>query len=166
MESAKRDLKRARTIIMNRDEQLLLSETLPVHPPLINLDESAEVAVVPSNSSNVNINVPMPTNNTATAMPVNNTAESNQQAAQDNMNIMDMDIMAMARSLIMTGSVNHTNTPDDSNILALGNDQHLDLLMSSTPSPDYSAPGTDINTPEPDLVDVEQEHMDVGAPER
>ena len=135
MESAKRDLKRARTIILNRDEQLLLSETIPVHPPIINLDESAEVAVVPSSNINVNVNVPMPTDNTSTAMPVNNTAETIQQAAQD-----DMDIMAMARSLIMTGSFNHANTPDDSDILAMGNDQHLDLIMSSTPSPDYKLP--------------------------
>ena len=102
----------------------------------------------------------MPTNNTTTTMPVNNTAETIQQAAQD-----DLDIMAMARSLIMTGSVNHANTPDDSDILPMGNDQHLDLIMSSAPSPDYSAPGTDINIPEPDIVDVDQESMDVGAQE-
>ena len=148
MESAKRDLKRARTIIMNRDEQLLLSETLPVHPPLIDLDESAEVAIVPNDSNNVIINVPMPKINTTTAMPVNNAAATSQQAAQDNVNLMDMDIRDLARSLITTGSASHTNMQNEPNIMALGNNQHLD------------------NTPEPDLVDVEQEHMDVGAPER
>ena len=43
MESTQRDLKRARTTIMDREEQLLLTETLPVHPPkIVNLDESVE----------------------------------------------------------------------------------------------------------------------------
>ena len=71
MESTQRDLKRARTTIMDREEQLLLTETLPVHPPkIVNLDESVESIIC----------VKDPTTDTPT-MEFEENAQSNTQAS-------------------------------------------------------------------------------------
>ena len=126
---------------MNRDEQLFLSETLPVHDtPLVSLDESAEVLVVPNDSNDNPIIVTMSTTNTPNTTMA--TTVTNPSVTMPNQNVT-----TMATTVTSTATPTYITTRPDSDILAMGRN----LVLHGTA------------TPEPDIVTIDQEQMELEA---
>ena len=129
---------------MNRDEQLFLSETLPVHDtPLVSLDESAEVLVVPNDSNDNPVIVTLSATNTTMATTVTNPSAQN------------TNVTTMATAETTTTSPPHITTRPDHDILPMGRNSVLHGATHPTTEPE--------NPPEPDIVTIDHEKMELEA---
>ena len=149
LESTKRDLKRARLTITNRDEQLFLSETIPVHDiPLVSLDESAEVPVVPNDSNDNHVIVTMSTTNTSI-----NTMATTMTSPSGPMPNRNVTTTTMATTVNTLSTPTFITTRPDSDILAMG----MNLVLHGT----ANQTSEHENPPEPDNAANDQEQMEV-----
>ena len=115
--------------------------------PLVSLDESTEVQIVPNDSNDNHVNVTMSTTNTS-----NTTMATTMTSPAVPMPKQNVTTTTKATSMTTQSTPTYITTRPDSDILAMG--MNLVLHGTADQNPEHA------NHPEPDIINLDQMEME------